>query len=280
MHTALKILQLKAKQQVYTLLSGHNLSKLRGEGYDFSELREYQIGDDIRKINWTISAKLGKPYIKEFETNRELSVVLCALMDARLYFGSGNAKQKKLCEVATLLGYATVQNADVFRGIAYMHNTTITTPPTKHLYHINDFSNALYHAELLHSSLEKQKAIEKLFKDITKPSLVFVLDDFLDTLDLSLLAQKHEVISIIIREREEENPTSLGEVSLVHPQNTKKLETYFAKRSIKQYKAALALHEQKRIEHFTKHAIRSVTIYTDEEPISKLVDYLFKTSSL
>ncbi len=63
MHTALKALQLKARHQVYTLLSGHNLSKLYGEGYDFSELREYLVGEDIRKINWTISAQLGGPYI-------------------------------------------------------------------------------------------------------------------------------------------------------------------------------------------------------------------------
>jgi len=60
MNLALKALQLKARHQVYTLLSGHNLSKLHGEGYDFSELREYQMGDDIRKINWMITAKLGK----------------------------------------------------------------------------------------------------------------------------------------------------------------------------------------------------------------------------
>ncbi|HIP28726.1 MAG TPA: DUF58 domain-containing protein, partial [Sulfurovum sp.] len=59
MSSTLKILQLKAKQQVYTLLSGGNLSALRGEGYDFFELREYQVGDDIRKINWLVSAKLG-----------------------------------------------------------------------------------------------------------------------------------------------------------------------------------------------------------------------------
>jgi uncharacterized protein (DUF58 family) len=63
-YIALKALQLKAKRQVYTLLSGNNLSKLHGEGYDFSELREYQMGDDIRKINWMITAKLGKPYVK------------------------------------------------------------------------------------------------------------------------------------------------------------------------------------------------------------------------
>ena len=133
MNTALKALQLKARHQVYTLLSGHNLSKLHGEGYDFSELREYQVGDDIRKINWTISAKLGLPYIKELHANRELSVVVAAFMDASLYFGKGNAKQEKLTEVATILGYAAQQNIDLFTGICYTQEQITSTPPTKQL---------------------------------------------------------------------------------------------------------------------------------------------------
>jgi uncharacterized protein (DUF58 family) len=271
MNEALKALQLKARHQVYTLLSGHNLSKLHGEGYDFAELREYQMGDDIRKINWTITAKLGKPYIKELHANRELSIVVCALMDASLYFGAGNDKQKKLCEVATILGYAAEQNADLFTGIAYTQNQVIDTPPTKQLYHINHFSESLYETNVLHTTLDKQEAINRLFKRMHKPSLLFVLGDFLEELDLSVLAQKHEVVAIIIRERQEETPKRLGEVSLTNPRNKETLETYFGKRSITHYKATLQAHEEKRSEHFTRYDIRSVTIYTDEDAISKLI---------
>ena len=271
MNTALKALQLKAKHQVYTLLSGHNLSKLHGEGYDFSELREYQMGDDIRKINWTITAKLGKPYIKELHANRELSVVVCTLMDGSLYFGSGNAKQEKLTEVATLLGYATQQNADLYTGIAYTQKQIVVTPPTKQIYHIEQFSKTLYETNLLGTSIETQNVIEDLFKRIDKPSLIFVLGDFLEEVDLSLLAQKHEVISLIIRERGEEFPISLGEVTLRNPQNQSTLETYFSKRSINTYLKKLEESEEKRIEHFSKYGIRSVKIFTDEEAISKLI---------
>ena len=144
MNTSLKALQLKARHQVYSLLSGHNLSKLHGEGYDFAELREYQIGDDIRKINWMISAKLGKPYIKELHANRELSVVVATFMDSSMYFGLGNAKQEKLTEVATLLSYATLQQNDLFRGISYTQTDTFSTPPTKQIYHLEQFSKKLY----------------------------------------------------------------------------------------------------------------------------------------
>jgi uncharacterized protein (DUF58 family) len=271
MNTTLKALQLKARHQVYTLLSGHNLSKLHGEGYDFSELREYQMGDDIRKINWTITAKLGKPYIKELHANRELSVVVAAFMDGSLYFGSGNAKQEKLTETATLLGYAAQQNADLFTGISYEQNQTNTTPPTKQFYHIEQFSKTLFEASLLGTKVNYNTSMEDLFKRLHKSSLVFVIGDFLEEVDLSLLAQKHEVIAIIIRDREEESPKKLAEVTLSNPQSGAKMDTYFGKRSIEKYLARLKENDEKLIEHFSRYDIRYVKIFTDDEVVGKLV---------
>ena len=271
MNTTLKTLQLKARHQVYTLLSGHNLSKLHGEGYDFSELREYQMGDDIRKINWTITAKLGKPYIKELHANRELSVVVTALMDGSLYFGSGSAKQTKLTEVATLLGYAAQQNADLFTGISYEQDHTNVTPPTKQLYHIEQFSKTLFEASLLGTKVDYNTSIQDLFKRVHKPSLVFVIGDFLEEVDLSLLAQRHEVIAILIRDRDEESPKKLGEVTLNSPQSSAKMDTYFGKKSMEKYLAKLQENDEKLIEHFSRYDIRYVKVYTDDEVVGKLV---------
>jgi uncharacterized protein (DUF58 family) len=270
MTASLKALQLKARHQVYTLLSGHNLSKLHGEGYDFSELREYQIGDDIRKINWTISAKLGKPYIKELHSNRELSVVTAALMDGNLYFGAGNEKQKKITEVATVLGYAAQQNADLFTGFAYMQNEVYATPPSKQIYHIEQYSKILFERTLLGTKVEYNVAIQDLFKRIRKPSLIFIIGDFLEPVDLSLLAQKHEVIAIIIRNKEEEDPKKLGEVTLIDPQTSQKIDTYFAKKGITEYLEKLQEHDASLQEHFACYDIRSVKIFTEDETVSKL----------
>ena len=271
MNTALKALQLKARHQVYTMLSGHNLSKLHGEGYDFSELREYQVGDDIRKINWTISAKLGLPYIKELHANRELSVVVAAFMDASLYFGTGNAKQVKLTEIATVLGYAAQQNSDLFTGIRYTQDETLSTPPSKQLYHIEEFSQALYNASLLNTALDHAHAAQDIFKRIQRPSLLFILSDFLEEVDLSLLSQKHEVIAVIIRDRAEEIPKKLGEVTLFHPQDGKRMDTYFGQRSMQNYLEKLKENDDKLAEHFTRYDIRSVKIFTDDDVVSKLV---------
>lgn len=270
MNSDFKVLQLKAKQQAYTMLSGHSLSKRQGEGYDFVALREYQLGDDIRKIDWMTTAKLSKPYIKEFQSYRELSVVICAFMDGSLYFGSGNDKQKKLTEVATLIGYASQYQANLFTGFCYTQKETFVSPPTKQRYPIDQFVKILYEASLLGTSLDIANSIQDVFTKITKPSLVFILGDFLQKVDLSLLAQKHEILAIILRDKEEENPQSLGEVTLSNPKNNHHIETYFGQKSIRDYQKRLKEHDEKLIQHFADNNIGYIKITTEEEAVEKL----------
>jgi len=228
-----RALQIKARQQVYTLLSGNNFSRQHGEGYDLSELREYQPGDDVRKINWIITAKQGKPFIKELHANRELSVVVAAMAGGSLWFGDSNAKQQTLTEVATLLGYAANHNGDLFTGAHYHQHHSSFTPPTKQLFAIESFSRELYQSALLGTTLHYNSVAKDLFARVPKRSLICIVGDFLQEIDLSLLAQKHEVIALIIRDRREEQPEKLGEVILKNPQSNSRMHTYFGKQSIR-----------------------------------------------
>jgi uncharacterized protein (DUF58 family) len=266
-----KALQLKARHQVYTLLSGRNLSRLHGEGYDLSELREYQPGDDVRKINWIITAKLGKPYVKELHANRELSVVVCALMSGSLYFGEGNAKQETIVQLASALGYAAYQNGDLFTGLGYTERKRIVTPPTKQLFAIESFSKQLFDQNVLNSTMAIDEVTKDIFSRIRQPSLIILLGDFLEEIDLSLLAQKHEIVAIIVREREEEHPRRLGEIILKDPQHAKEVSTYFGQRSIRRYLGRLKEHDDGLIAHFSRYDIRYTKILSNEEVIEKLV---------
>ena len=273
---ALNTLKIKAREQVYTLLTGNNLSKLHGEGYDLSEIREYQIGDDVRKINWMITAKMGKPYIKELHANRELSIVVSTLMDGSLYFGYTNAKQHKMAEVVALLGYASSQAGDIFSGISYTNKGAKSLPPTKERYSIDKFVDDIYNIELLKSSISYNDGIMEIFNRAIKPSLIFVIGDFLQEVDLSLLAQKHEVVAIIIRDREEDEPQKLGEVILRNPTDGQDTTTYFSQKSIGRYLSRLKKHDQEIFKHFSQHKIRYQKIYSDEDAIGKLIN-LFNT---
>ena len=266
-----KLLQLKARDQVYTLLSGRHLASLYGEGYDFAELREYQYGDDIRKINWTISAKLGKPYLKELHANRELSVVVATLMDGSLYFDADNTKAQTLLQTAMLLGYATQHYGDLFTGVGYTHDRTYTTPPTKQGYTITHFFHKLSETTLLHTRLNPQEAIDDLFVRIPRRSLLFVIGDFLESVDLSLLAQKHEVIAIVVRHHHEEHPKAVGEVELEDPRGGAKRRKWLNQSAIESYQRHYLQHDSRLQAHCARYGIRFLKITTDQEPIVRLL---------
>ena len=135
---------------------------------------------------------------------------------------------------------------------------------------LNQYSQTLFEQPLLGTKIDYDTAIQDLFKRVHKPSLIFIIGDFLEPVDLSLLAQKHEVIAVIVREKAEEAPKKLGEVTLVDPQTSQKTETYFAKKGITQYLKKLQEHDDSIQEHFTRYDIRSVKIFTEEKAISKL----------
>lgn len=151
----------------------------------------------------------------------------------------------------------------------------MTTPPTKQLYHIEHFTRTLFETPLLHTTLGTDTALHDLFYQIHTPSLLFVLGDFLEETDLSLLAQRHEVIAVIVRHREEDKPKQLGEVLLQNPKNGKEHKTFFAKKSLQRYLVHKEAHDAKLAAHFSRYDIRSVKIYTDEVPLNKLLP-LFK----
>ena len=275
MNYVFQTLRLKAKHQVHTLLSGYSLSKKQAEGYDFSQLRAYQAGDDIRKINWQITAKLQTPYVNEHHTQRTLHVVVASLMDSSFVFGadsptSPSKKQAYLSQVALLLGYVTQSHGDMFTGLGYTQNKHYSTPPTKQAYFIERFAEQLYESKLLTSTLNIQTSIQNLFSRISRPSLLFVLGDFLSFTDLSVLAQKHEVIAIGIRDEAEEVPTKLGEVLLKNPYNTQTLETYFSSKNIHSYLKELQQHDLHQQAHFHKYSIRYLKIKTNEDIIERL----------
>ena len=105
---------LKARRQIIGDRIGNNPSMFRGEGYDFIELREYISGDDTRHIDWNVTAKMGKPYVKVFREERELNVLTVALLGGGLHFGSEKFKIESVAEAVALIGYSAVANGDVF----------------------------------------------------------------------------------------------------------------------------------------------------------------------
>lgn len=269
MDVPLQAILLKAKEDVYTHLSGGNLSRILGQGYDFSELREYVQGDDIRHISWINSAKLGEPYVKKMHEERELNVAVCAAVDGRFVVGE---KRAILAQVLALLGYSSSVGNDSFTFIRVTENALDVHEPTKDFETIRRSIEAMYARELLGTRVA-YRTIENL--SLPAKSLLFLVGDFLEPVDVSVLAQQHEVIAIMIRDLSEEFPTPSPQSQLMNPRTGQALGQTLSQKAIEQYRAKLLEHDDKLLQHFHQHRIRYVKILRSDEVVSGLSELFF-----
>ena len=262
-----KTLILKAKEDLYTLLQGSNFSKVLGQGYDFSELRPYEQGDDIRYVSWINSAKLGEPYIKKMHEERELLVHVALFIDGRTVIGN---KRELFTYVLALLSYSTVLTNNLFEASFCAGSSFKNFEATKSIEAVELCLTDFYKIAPLGLKLAYEKIAHKLVELDRKKSLLFLVGDFLDETDLSVLAQKHELCIIMIRDRWEENPMINSDVELINPITQQKINKNFSKKSLGKYREKLLEHDEKLYAHFTKHKVKYVKLYEQEETLVKL----------
>ncbi len=267
----LKKILIKTKRSVFSEISGNNASIFKGEGYDFVELREYQVGDDVKKIDWIISAKLQKPYVKLFREERELNVVVASILNGSTYFGTKKFKQELIAEISAIIAYSAIKNSDLFSSFIFADKLYSYTKPSKKLFSVHKMSEDILNFNPLEKGVNYESLKDTLLNRVKRKSLTFIVSDFFGEVDFKLLNKKHEVIAIIVRDRLEENPPNLGFISLVDPENNTMLEGDLNENTTKKYKKAIIENDRKLYAHFKKNAIRFVKIYTDEEPFPKLL---------
>jgi len=269
-----KKLLLKAKKQVFGEMLGNNASLFQGEGFEFTELREYVHGDDVRKIDWKTTAKLGKPFIKIYREERELNVVTAVMMGGSTYFGTVRQKSELMAELVALLGFSAVKNGDLFSNIIFADRLYIMSKPNKKFFAIQDAVTKMEQFEMLGKASNYHSFTDTLYKRIRRKSLLFIISDFVGDIDLALLAKKHDVVALVVRDRFEENPKALGEMRLMDMETQRSFEGMVGNSELQRYQKALAANDAKLYAHFKKSGVRYSKIYTDEEPYLKLMKLL------
>ncbi|WP_188093932.1 DUF58 domain-containing protein [Sulfurimonas sp. CVO] len=259
----LKKILVRARRQVFSEMVGNNPSVFHGEGYDFIELREYMPGDDIRHIDWNITAKMQKPFIKIFREERELSVVIVSILNGSVHFGSKKFKQEIIAEVAALLGFSTLKNGDLLSSYIFTDEMISHTKPSKKLYQVQKSVEEILNFNALNRRVDFKFIADTLFRRLKRKSLILIIGDYFEIPDFKLLAKKHEVISVVVRDRLEEHPPKMGFASLLDPESGVVLEGDFNSSSVKAYSKKVALHDYKLFETLRKSGIRFTKVYTD-----------------
>ena len=254
----------KARRQVFSEMVGNNPSIFQGEGYDFIELREYMPGDDIRHIDWNITAKMRHPYIKIFREERELSVAIASMLNGSIYFGSKKFKHDLIAEIVAQLGFSMIKNGDLLSTYTFAEEMLQHQKPSKKLFAVHKSVENIVEFEPLHHTANYKNLADTLYKRLKRKSLIIVVGDFFDIPDFRLLARKHEVLAIIVRDRLEENPPQMGFASLVDPESGTILEGDFNAKSVEAYAKKVSLHDRKLYEALQKQQVRFTKIYTDD----------------
>jgi len=262
----LKKILVRARRQVFSEMVGNNPSIFQGEGYDFIELREYMPGDDIRHIDWNITAKLQKPYIKIFREERELNVVIASVLNGSVHFGSKKFKQDIIAEIVALLSFSTLKNGDLLSSYIFTDKMVSHSKPSKKLHQIQKNVDAILNFDALNQKVDFKNIADTLFNRLRRKSLILLVGDFFEIPDLKLLAKKHEVIAIIVRDHLEENPPEMGFSSLVDPESGAVLEGDFSTSSVKAYAEKVHAHDRALYARLRKDQIRFTKVYTDTVP--------------
>ncbi len=271
MNKAVKKIILKSKKQVYGDMLGNNASLFQGEGFEFAELREYVYGDDVRKIDWKTTAKLGKPFVKVYKEERELNVVVVSMLSGSSYFGTVRQKSDVMAEVVATLGFAAVKNADLFSHMIFADKMYGFSKPSKKLFSVHKAVEEVMAFDSLGKEADYVALVETLTSRLKKRALLFIVSDFVGQIDLKLLAKKHDVFAVIVRDRFEEDPSELGYLRLIDMETKQSYEGDIDAATLKAYKKALYANDERLYRQFKKQGVRFGKLYTHEDPTLKLI---------
>jgi len=252
----------RARRQVFSEIAGNNPSVFQGEGYDFIELREYMPGDDIRHIDWNISAKMQKPFIKIFREERELNVVVVSVLNGSVHFGSKKFKQESIAEIIALLSFSTLKNGDLLSSYIFTDKMVSALKPSKKMSQIQKSVDEILNFNALNQKVDFKFIADTLYKRLKRKSLIVVVGDFFEIPNFAVLAKKHEVVAVVVRDLLEETPPEMGFSSLLDPESGAVLEGDFNASSVKAYSAKVHAHDHELYNTFRKHQVRFTKIYT------------------
>ncbi|MFH0991971.1 MAG: DUF58 domain-containing protein [bacterium] len=195
-------LEIRTRGLVNQVFSGEYHSVFKGRGMAFSEVREYQIGDDIRTIDWNVTARFDHPYIKIYEEERELTVMLVVDLSGSQFFGShGQLKRDIAVELSAILAFSAMKNSDKVGAILFSDQIEKSIPPRKGRSHALRIVRELISYEPRRTKTSLKSALEYLNHVLKKRSIVFVISDFIDTgyeTALRIAGKRHDLIGITL----------------------------------------------------------------------------------
>lgn len=277
-----KLLEISTRKMVNNLFAGEYHTAFKGQGLTFSDFREYVPGDDVRAISWNLTAKAGKPFVKRYEEERELTMMLCVDVSGSGLFGSGNyLKGEVLVNIAAVLSFAAQKNNDRVGLLLFSDQIEHFVVPKKGRFHVHRILRDLLYFKPQSLKTDFRVAFDHLSHVLTKKATVFVLSDFLSTdqtpdytKSLKLIARKHEVIAVMVEDKAEKKFPELGLIDFEDAETgeivTIDTSSHFFKKSYEEnYRKMIALRDEK----LKKSQVDQVKVDTSQGFIDPLIKF-------
>ena len=274
-------IEIKTRKLSRNIFAGEYHSQFKGRGMAFSEVREYQPGDDVRSIDWNVTARLNKPYIKVFEEERELTVMLLVDVSGSRNFGTlSQMKRDMMAEVAATLAFSTIANNDKVGVIFFSDKIEKYIPAQKGKTHVLHIIRELLSYEPTSKGTDMAQALQYFANAQKRHCTAFVISDFIEAgnVDKPLLiaSNRHEVNAIQIYDRREAELPNVGLVKFHDAETDKDLWIDTSIDKVRYDYAQAWRDNQSKIEQlFTRTGVNHVSIRTDEDYVKALM-HLFK----
>ena len=276
-------LELKAQRLVRESFSGEYRSSFRGQGLDFDEFREYQHGDEVRFIDWKVTARMNEPYVRKFHEERELNVVMAVDISGSADYGSVKwSKREIAAECAAILGFSALHNGDKVGLLLFADDTISYVPPEKGKRHLLRMIREILVTRPTRPGTSVEAACNSLIRSLKRKSLVFMISDFqANPLDkpLGKLARKHETVAIRIHDRLEAKLPDAGKVVMIDPESGLETRVNTSNPNLRMGYAKLMQRQHEGLTSLLhKHGILNTELNTHQDPLPAL-HQLFKSRS-
>ena len=271
-------IEIKTRKLSSNIFGGEYHSAFKGRGMTFSEVRNYQFGDDVRTIDWNVTARYNEPFVKIFEEERELTLMLMVDVSNSALFGTNNVLKKNIItEISATLAFSALQNNDKVGLILFSDQVEFYIPPSKGKTHVLRIIRELIEFKPLSKKTDIKVALEFLTRILKKKSITFILSDFISSdyeKSLKIISKKHDLTGIKVYDKFEEAIPNLGLVQMFdqETEEIKMIDT--SSKSLRDdYKREMSLNFKKFNDLFTKNGAGTISCRTDESYIKKLLNY-------
>ncbi len=276
-----KLLEINTRKLVNSTFAGQYHSAFKGQGMTFADFREYVPGDDVRSISWPLTARTGKVYIKKFEEERELTLMLAVDVSGSVDFGSKDYfKGEVITHLSAILGFGAAQNNDNVGLILFSDQVEHYVPPKKGRGHIQRILRDLYYHKPKSRETRIASGLEYLKGILKKRSTIFLFSDFDDEnfgSALRMVSRKHETVAVVVRDPCEDEIPDLGLVDLHDPETG---EVLTVDSSSPVFRRAYALQMKEQMAHrereLRKAQVDRIDVTAGEDFVDPLIGYFRK----